>query len=128
MTFQNTKIFEKRQENKWKFIRWNFMIFVIGEPPKSHLEHAWSSLPTLPLKAQREWNFHPLRPAQNIEIFKKAQENKQKSNTRKSTKSTSPMTLQNLENQFSQNTIKTNIKSRKTHIMTPCRHENHQNT
>ena len=84
------------------------MIFVLDEPPKWHLERACFWLSTLSLKAQPESNYFLFRPPQNIKIIEKRQENKRKSNTWKSSKSTGPKTLQNIEIQLSANAIETN--------------------
>ena len=84
------------------------MIFVLDEPPKWHLERACFWLSTLFLKAQPESNYFLFRPPQNIKIIEKRQENKRKSNTWKSSKSTGPKTLQNIEIQLSANAIETN--------------------
>ena len=72
------------KEFKGKLNAWNFMIFVLDEPPKWHLERACFRLSTLCLKAQPELNYLLFRPPQNIKIIEKRRENTRKSNTWKS--------------------------------------------
>ena len=70
LTLRTHANFNISNENNRKLNACNFMIFVLGEHPKSHLERAWSWLSTLPLKAQRGSNYHAFRPPQNTKIIK----------------------------------------------------------
>ena len=71
MTLQNHENLNIIKENKAKLKTCNFMIFGLGEPPKWCLQDLQSWLSILSIKAQRESNYHSLRPPQNTEIIKK---------------------------------------------------------
>ena len=66
---------------------------------------------------------HLVRAHENIKIVLKRYENKEKLDTRKSSNSIRPMTFQNDEFQVSPKIRKTNIKSTKTNILDPSKHE-----
>ena len=73
MTFQNHENVNIINENTGKLNACNFMIFVLSEPPKWHIERARSRPSTLSFKSQRELNSYSFRPPQNIKIIKKTQ-------------------------------------------------------
>ena len=75
MTLHDHENFNIIKENKQKLNALIFLIFVLGEAPKWHLEGACFGLSTLYLKAQPESNSYHLRPPQNVKIFKITQEN-----------------------------------------------------
>ena len=74
MTSKIMKISILSRNFRGKLNAWNFMIFVLDEPPKWHLERACFWLSTLSLKAQPESNYFIFRPPQNIKIIEKRQE------------------------------------------------------
>ena len=97
-----------------------------SQPSQPSLQDVDSWQLTFFVKALRESKKHVRRALWNIKIIKKQYENKEKSHTWKSSKSIRPMTLQNDEFQVSQNMLKNNRNTTKTHILDPPKQQKYQ--